>query len=1388
MSQFNTTPPSILRSTVRSIEASAARGSGVSAAARAAVGKRLTDEELALREEAAAADGVATAETQPEGEQAVSTDVASGAEGGESLAASTAPGGGAAVAATTGVSLQAIGLGVLALGGLAAAAGGGGGSKAASPSQPQPSGNDHKLPPVKVPETGNAPINGQGSIPITGLNPGADWEYSLDDGKTWHKGDGSGVSASDLAEGPNKITIVQVDKDGNRSEPVVVEVIKDTIVDKPTLGTSTGTGAITAGGSVTVSGIESGGKWEFSTDGGQTWKPGTGNSISAADLKEGDNTVIVKQTDEAGNVSTSTINVVKDTTIEKPAVGTSTGTGSINGTGSITVSGIEAGGKWEFSTDGGQTWKPGTDNSISAADLKEGDNTVIVKQTDEAGNVSTSTINVVKDTTIEKPAVGTSTGTGSINGTGSITVSGIEAGGKWEFSTDGGQTWKPGTDNSISAADLKEGDNTVIVKQTDEAGNVSTSTINVVKDTTIEKPAVGTSTGTGSINGTGSITVSGIESNGKWEFSTDGGQTWQPGTGNSISAADLKEGDNAVIVKQTDEAGNVSTSTINVVKDTTIEKPAVGTSTGTGSINSSGSITVSGIESNGKWEFSTDGGQTWKPGVGNSISGAELKEGDNTVTIKQTDAAGNVATATITVVKDTLIDKPIVGTSTGTGSINSTGSITVSGIEDKGKWEFSTDGGQTWTPGVGNSISGAELEEGDNTVTIKQTDAAGNVATSTVTVVKDTLIDKPIVGTSTGTGSINNTGSVTVSGIEDKGKWEFSTDGGQTWKPGAGNSISGADLKEGDNTVTIKQTDAAGNVATSTVTVVKDTLIDKPIVGTSTGTGSINSTGSLTVSGIEDKGKWEFSTDGGQTWKPGVGNSISGADLKEGDNTVTIKQTDAAGNVATSTVTVVKDTLIDKPIVGTSTGTGSINNTGSVTVSGIEDKGKWEFSTDGAQTWKPGVGNSISGADLKEGDNTVTIKQTDAAGNVATSTITVVKDTLIDKPIVGTSTGTGSINSTGSITVSGIEDKGKWEFSTDGGQTWKPGTGNAISGADLKEGDNTIDVKQTDAAGNEATSSVIVNKDTKIERPTATPSTGGAIGANGWVNVGALEDNAEWFYSLDNGKTWAQGTGSTIRGSSLRDGDNMITIKQIDVAGNQAMSTTTIKVDLHAIAPDFEFSSGNGSSTITAKEAGSFYLIRSSIASTLPLDQLSNQPSDSYLKLDVADISKPIDMPSLSGMRDGYYRMVFVDSLGNVTTTSTSTGQSVIEVAGGLTRPGQVINGTAGNDQFYPEAGGGYILGGGGDLDFLNLSKGASGVYYMGDKTDVCVNLEAAMGATPNTVKNFVRAGTYNGEHAFLIDMQGQGDFDHPEMVLVTLLTTLYVGVPGWHGGVMIKG
>ncbi|WP_218017917.1 hypothetical protein, partial [Roseateles chitosanitabidus] len=159
----------------------------------------------------------------------------------DSAASSTATSVSASSVAASGLSLTTVGLGALGVVGVAAAAGGGGGGSDAkaspnaempqtpqTPQTPQApgasSGGDSPVPPVKVPDSGGAPINGQGQVPISGVSPDAEWEYSLDGGKTWHQGHGAGVPASELAEGNNSITVVQTDKSGHRSEPVVVEV------------------------------------------------------------------------------------------------------------------------------------------------------------------------------------------------------------------------------------------------------------------------------------------------------------------------------------------------------------------------------------------------------------------------------------------------------------------------------------------------------------------------------------------------------------------------------------------------------------------------------------------------------------------------------------------------------------------------------------------------------------------------------------------------------------------------------------------------------------------------------------------------------------------------------------------------------------------------------------------------------------------------------------------------------------------------------------------------------------------------------------------------------------------------------------------------------------
>ena len=58
------------------------------------------------------------------------------------------------------------------------------------------------------------------------------------------------------------------------------------------------------------------------------------------------------------------------------------------------------------------------------------------------------------------------------------------------------------------------------------------------------------------------------------------------------------------------------------------------------------------------------------------------------------------------------------------------------------------------------------------------------------------------------------------------------------------------------------------------------------------------------------------------------------------------------------------------------------------------------------------------------------------------------------------------ITSAGGVAVSGLEEGATWEFSTDGGTTWAAGTGTSIALAAGTYAAGTVQVRQTDAAGN----------------------------------------------------------------------------------------------------------------------------------------------------------------------------------------------------------------------------------------------------------------------------------------------------------------------------------
>ncbi|NOH99453.1 Ig-like domain-containing protein, partial [Vibrio sp. 99-70-13A1] len=324
-------------------------------------------------------------------------------------------------------------------------------------------------------------------------------------------------------------------------------------------------------------------------------------------------------------------------------------------------------------------------------------------------------------------------------------------------------------------------------------------------------------------------------------------------------------------------------------------------------------------------------------------------------------------------------DAPVLTLDIDSGSaaddfLTNDGSFTVGGTEDGATVEYFVGGNWTTTAPVPT--------EGDNTITVRQTDAADNTSgSSTLTFTLDTTApDAPALTLDTDSGSaaddfLTNDGSFTVGGTEDGATVEYFVDGNWT--------TTAPVPTEGDNTITVRQTDAAGNTSgSSTLTFTLDTTApDAPALTLDTDSGSaaddfLTNDGSFTVGGTEDGATIEYLVDGNWTTTAPV--------PTEGENTITIRQTDAAGNTSgSSTLTFTLDTTApDAPALTLDTDSGSaaddfLTNDGSFTVGGTEDGATVEYLVDGNWTTTAPVPT--------EGDNTITVRQTDAAGNTSGS-------------------------------------------------------------------------------------------------------------------------------------------------------------------------------------------------------------------------------------------------------------------------------------------------------------------------------------------------------------------------------------------------------------------
>ena len=480
------------------------------------------------------------------------------------------------------------------------------------------------------------------------------------------------------------------------------------------------------------------------------------------------------------------------------------------------------------------------------------------------------------------------------------------------------------------------------------------------------------------------------------------------------------------------------------------------------------------------------------------------------------------------------------------------------------------------------TFDATDLAEGEHTITVVTKDVAGNETITTRTVIIDRLVpDAPTVVLETDSGAdgdlITNDASLAISDIENGATIEYRIDEGD-WSA----AYDPESLGDGPHTVQVRARDIAGNVSeASAITFTLDTTApDAPGVVLATDSGAddddgITNDGALTVT-AENGATVEYSVNGGE-WSA----TYDPESLDDGDYTVQVRVTDAAGNVSeASEITFSLDRTIQDAGIEVDDHLNDAEAVAAVPVTITPDDGATIVSaqigdTDLIATEEAGV-YTFDASGLEDGEYTITVVTRDIAGNQTITTRTVTIDRLVpDAPILAViEAGPGFSVNAGAVVIVTVNGEAVADLLTLFDKTTSDGRDVYSAKANAFDGSEDIDVSATltDGAGNTSAASILEN----LTFDTTAPADAGIEvddHLNGEEAVAAVPviitpDAGTTIVTVQIGDTDLTATEEagvyTFDATDLADGEHTITVVTADNAGNQRTTTRTIVIDTHA--------------------------------------------------------------------------------------------------------------------------------------------------------------------------------------------------------------------------------
>jgi len=515
-----------------------------------------------------------------------------------------------------------------------------------------------------------------------------------------------------------------------------------------------------------------------------------------------------------------------------------------------------------------------------------------------------------------------------------------------------------------------------------------------------------------------------------------------------------------------------------------------------------------------QWERSTDGGSTWSEVSGATsnqltIAAAVVAESGYQFRAKFENAAGKATSkaVTLTVHKAPQVTLQPKETTVLEGQ-NATFEAAASGSPAPTvKWEFSSDGGATWSAAPGGTtdkltVTGTKTTFDGRLYRATFKNVAGEAPTepATLHVHKVPAVTKQPVATTVEEGS-TATFEATASGFPPPTvQWERSTDGGSTWSavegatsaqltvPATTTAENGYEFRAKFNNVA---GEATSNPAVLTVQKAPTVTQEPKAVTVEEGQpASFEAAGSGFPTPTV---QWELSTNGGVSWSAVSGAisdtlTIASTKTSESGHEYRAMFTNAAGKAssAAATLTVQKRPAVTKQPLNTTVIEGE-SAIFEATASGFPSPTvQWQSSNDGGITWSEISGATsdrltVPSTTVAESGTEYQAVFTNAAGKAtsAAATLTVHAPPVLTQQPSSTTVEVGTEASFEATASGSPPPTVQWEVSSNGGTSWSavPGaTSDQLTIAATKTSENGEEFRAafTNSAGKATSSAAIL--------------------------------------------------------------------------------------------------------------------------------------------------------------------------------------------------------------------------------------------------------------------------------------------------------------------------